>query len=111
VITPLVYLFAGAAGLLLLLFAASALLIYRHARTRRRRGRDLYEYLASPPPEPVGRNFESLRVVADAHKKRAKVMHLTIGDLLRDENLAAVATEGVLASSTPPVAGEDPGAA
>jgi hypothetical protein len=84
VISPLVYIFAVAAGVVALLFVASALLTYRHARTRSKRAKDLRDYLAAGS-EASGK---------DAHRRRAKVVHVTIGDLIRDEELAVAAAEG-----------------
>jgi hypothetical protein len=86
VISPLVYIFAGAAGVLALVFVASALLTYRYASTRSERARDLHDYLAGGG-------------VAKAHKQRARVMQVTIGDLIRDDKLAVAAAEGASAAA------------
>jgi hypothetical protein len=95
VISPLVYVFAAAAGVVALLFAASALLTYRHASTRSKRANDLRDYLAAGGPlsREVGKD------VADAHKRRARIVHVTIGDLIRDEKLAVAAAEGASAAA------------
>jgi hypothetical protein len=85
-ISPLVYIFAAAAGVLALVFVASALLTYRHASTRSERARDLHDYLAGGG-------------VATAHKQRARVMQVTIGDLIRDNKLAVAAAEGARAAA------------
>ena len=81
-ISPLVYIFAAAAGVVALLFVASALLTYRHASTRSKRASDLRDYLAvgGPPSREVGS-----KDIADTHKRRARVVHVTIGDLIRDK--------------------------
>ena len=95
-ISPLVYIFAAAAGVVALLFVASALLTYRHASTRSKRASDLRDYLAAGGP--VSREVGS-KDVADAHKRRARVVHVTIGDLIRDERLAVAAAEGASAAA------------
>jgi hypothetical protein len=96
VISPLVYIFAAAAGVVALLFIASALLTYRHASTRSKRASDLRDYLAAGGP--ASREVGS-KDVADAHKRRARVVHVTIGDLIRDESLAVAAAEGASAAA------------
>jgi hypothetical protein len=96
VISPLVYIFAAAAGVLALLFVASALLTYRHARTRSKRASDLHDYLAAGGR--LSRKVSS-KDVAEAHKRRAKVVHVTIGDLIRDEELTVAAAEGASAAA------------
>ena len=85
-ISPLVYIFAGAAGVLALFFVASALLTYRHASTRSERARDLQDYLAGGG-------------AAKARKQRARVMQVTIGDLIRDDKLAEAVEEGTSAAA------------
>jgi hypothetical protein len=95
VISPLVYIFAGAAGVLTLFFVASAVLTYRHASTRSERAQDLHDYLAAGVP--LSRRVTTEEVVR-THKERARVMHITIGDLIRDEQLAVAAAEGVRAA-------------
>jgi hypothetical protein len=96
VISPLVYIFAVAAGLVALLFAASALLTYRHARTRSERADDLRDYMVASGS--LTRTMAS-EEVAEAHKQRARVVHVTIGDLIRDERLAVAAAEGASAAA------------
>jgi hypothetical protein len=95
VISPLVYVFAAAAGLVVLLFVASALLTYRHALTRSSRAGDLRDYVAAVPPVSREAGGEDL---AGAYRRRARVMRLTIGDLIRDETLAVAAAEGASAA-------------
>jgi hypothetical protein len=98
VISPLVYIFAAAAVVVALLFVASALLTYRHARTRSKRASDLRDYLAAGGPPSLEAKVSS-KDVADAHKRRARVVHVTIGDLIRDEKLAVAAAEGASAAA------------
>lgn len=101
-ISPLVYLFAGAGFAVALVFGASALLTYRHARTRSKRASDLGDYIAGRLPRQPARREEAGTTlvepipdpVARRHEQRTRVMHVTIGDLIRDEKLAAAATEG-----------------
>jgi hypothetical protein len=88
VIGPLVYLFAGAAAAVAALLVGSAVLIFRHARIRPERADDLRDYLA------VYRRVSEGEQLADVHERRAQVMHLTIGDLIRDKQLAVAATQG-----------------
>ena len=90
--SPLVYVFAAAAGVVWLLFVSSAVLTYRHARTRSKRAGDLLDYLAARGPSSRTAASEE---VAEAHKQRARVVHVTIGDLIRDEKLAVAAAAGV----------------
>jgi hypothetical protein len=108
-ISPLVYVFAAAGAAVVLLFGGSALLTLRHAQTRTRRAGDLRDYIAGglPPPQeerhepgknealddPVARRGDP---VAERFEQRAKVMHVTIGDLIRDTKLAAAATKGAV---------------
>jgi hypothetical protein len=89
-ISPLVYVFAGAAILLMIVFVVSAVLIYRHAIARSGRAPELRNYLDSTRQS---RGVPSHAKIADAHQQRARVMHLTIGDLIRDENLAVAVAE------------------
>jgi len=88
VTSPLVYLFAAAAVLLALWFALAAFLSYVHAQTRRRRANDLMRYLASA---------RALRADAavTGDEDRLSVMHISIGDLVRDPTVASAAARGL----------------
>jgi hypothetical protein len=97
VTSPLLYVFAVGAGMLAILFLSTAVLTYRHARTRSRRADDLRGYVAAS------------RASRSAHAVRARAMHVTIGDLIRDELLFDAAAEGV-ASRGSASAGPDPAA-
>jgi hypothetical protein len=109
--SPLVYIFAVGAGVLAALALITAVLTYQHARTRSKRARDLYDYLASArfsgrlqtesaqylaEHQAVPDNREQRRI-----KQRTKVMHLTVGDLVRDEELANMATAGARPGAVP----------
>jgi hypothetical protein len=87
VTSPLVYLFAVAAVLLALSFALAVFLSYLHAQTRRRRADDLARYLAS------ARALQTAAATGD--DDRASVMHISIGDLLRDPAVASAAARGL----------------
>ena len=54
----------------------------RHATTRAARSDDLRRYLAAAPSEAP-------------HDLRLSVMHITIGDLIREEAVARATTEGL----------------
>lgn len=90
-IGPLVYVFAVAAFLVAGLFSAAALLAFKHARRRSGYADALLLYVAPervPDVEvsPAGRD-----VILLALSARKAVMHLTIGDLVRDAQLGAAA--------------------
>jgi hypothetical protein len=87
--SPLVYIFAGAAAVLALVFVASALLIYRHARTRSKRASELNAYLRD--------GGETARPISPG--LRSRVMQVTIGDLVRDDRLAFAAVDGAIAAA------------
>lgn len=78
--SALLWLFAGAAVLVLLGFGLAAFLSYRHARTRRARAELLRAYLAGV--DAPGRTRAELR---------ESVMHISIGDLVRDSVVAEAA--------------------
>lgn len=80
--TPLVYVFAGAAVALAAGFVIAALLSLGHARTRSRRADELRLYLLGPPTaaNPV---------------LRRSLMQITIGDVIRDDDLEQALTAGL----------------
>lgn len=92
---PLVYLFAAAAVAIALWFALAAFLSYVHATTRRALAAELGAYLAVRRGPPVA----EARPTGEA---RARVMHISIGDLVRDPALADAAARGLAGRSQPP---------
>jgi hypothetical protein len=76
----LLWLFGGAAVFLVVGFALAAFLSLRHTRTRRDRARLLQTYLTGAERR------------ADL---RQRVMHISIGDLVRDANVAEAVTRGL----------------
>jgi hypothetical protein len=88
VVSPLVYIFAVAGGVVVVFFVASAGLTYRHASARSKRAEDLGEYVTKSGASSHTVGSEELL------KKRERVMHITIGDLIRDSKVAAAASRG-----------------
>jgi hypothetical protein len=95
VTNPLVYLFAAAAVVIALWFALAAFLSYVHASTRRARADELGDYLAVPR----GPAAAEARSTGEA---RTRVMHISIGDLVRDPAVADAAARGLAGRSQPP---------
>ena len=89
--SPLIYIFAGVACALALWFLLAVGLSYLHTRTRTRRAAELTDYIAYRriplPGAPV-------RPATTRHQ-RARVMHTSIGDLIRDASVAAAVVEGI----------------
>jgi hypothetical protein len=112
VTTPLVYVFAAAAVVLIVAFLLSAWLAYRHARERGRFAEELAAYIAES-----GVRFRDLdeKAAASLAERRERVMHITIGDLVRDAALTAGTAKGIAARravARPDEApGSDPGPA
>lgn len=86
--SPLVYLFAAAAVVLALWFALAAFLSYVHATTRQARAAELEDYLAV-------RRGSQLTEARSTGETRARVMHISIGDLVRDAAVADAAARGL----------------
>ncbi len=86
--TPLVYVFAGAAVVLGAGFVAAAGLSFLHARNRGRRAQALREYVALPA-------VADRKETAERHRLRRTVMQITMGDLIRDDELVAAVADGL----------------
>jgi hypothetical protein len=89
---PLVYVFAAAAVLLFVGFLLSAWLAFRHARHRGRYAKELTAYVAES-----GARFRDEKHAESLAAERERVMHITIGDLVRDPALTGAATSGIVA--------------
>jgi uncharacterized protein YegP (UPF0339 family) len=92
VTSPLVYLFAAAACVLAAFFGLAAVLAFRHARGRSKCAKDLRTYLDVSGSRMTSANIQGIEA---AQRQRASVMHITIGDLVRDEGLVAAAAVGI----------------
>jgi hypothetical protein len=96
-VTPtsaLLWLFAAAAVLLVAGFALATYLSYQHARTRRSRAGLLQTYIAGAQPS---RGATSSRA-----RLRKSVMHISIGDLVRDVEVADAVAAGLAKKSADP---------
>lgn len=93
-ITPLVYAFAAAAVLLFVGFLLSGWLAFRHARHRRRYARELSAYIAESGARFRASDEQRAERLA---AERERVMHITVGDLVRDPALTGAATSGLVA--------------
>ena len=89
--SPLVYVFAVAACLLALWFLIAALLALSHARERPRRADELAEYIAAIRSGAVRTRVDG----GDAVARRARVLQITIGDLVRDDAIADATARGI----------------
>lgn len=89
--SPLVYVFAVAACLLALWFLIAALLALSHARERTRRADELAQYIASSGSRAVRTPGDGGGAVA----RRARVLQITIGDLVRDDAVANATALGI----------------
>ena len=88
--SALVYIFAGGARVALW-FVVALCLSYVHAKTRRTRAEELTDYIAHGRARLRGVRDDRM----NAARGRRRVMHLTIGDLIRDEWLATAVLEGI----------------
>ena len=108
--TPLIYVFASAAVVLIVAFLLSAWLAYRHARRRGRFAEELASYIAESGLR--FREFDQKDAVRLA-ERRKRLMHITIGDLVRDPALTAGTATGIAtrrAAARPDAApGTEPG--
>jgi hypothetical protein len=99
--SPLVYVYAVAAGVLVVFFIAAGVLIYGHAMRRAERADALLTYIARtmPPASPHDdqRHPEPDDLVRYRSSLRAAVMHLTVGDVIRDDAVARAVWVGVAA--------------
>lgn len=91
--TPLVYIFAVAAGLLVLWLLLAAVLAYRHATTRGSRAGDLANYIEVSGGGMLDPRTERLDV--EGLHQRGRVMNITIGDLVRDVGLMTATADGL----------------
>jgi hypothetical protein len=89
--SSLIYIFAGAACALALWFVVALCLSYMHAKLRRTRAPELHDYIAHGRTRLRGVHEDRINT---AHQRR-RVMHLTIGDFIRDERLATAVLEGI----------------
>jgi hypothetical protein len=89
--TPLLWIFAIAAVVLGLGFAFAGLLAFRHSGVRADRRGQLASYIAATGSQIIRSDM------LEAQDDRAAVMHITIGDLVRDKELVRAALEGVRA--------------
>ena len=88
----LVWIFAALGCVLAAWLVFAAWLSYRHAKERAQHGEDLRSYIVYSGERMRSVRAEQLR---EPLVGRAKVMQLTIGDLVRDESLVSAAAAGI----------------